>query len=131
MALRSGFIVAYLSFRIGVPLGYDARDNPFDERFAWRMFSPVRVSECRVELWEQLGPTRSRVDPSHDLAPAWVGLMARARLDVIERYAEQRCAGLRARVPRPELRVELQCPRPGGGTYRPFDSGRDLCGEAP
>ena len=130
MVLRSGFIVAYLAFQIGLPLSYYfARDNPFDERFAWRMFSPVRVSECSVRLWEQLGSARASVDPSRELGPAWVGLMQRARVAVIERYAVQRCARLRAQVSRPELYVELQCQGADGGTFRPIDPTRNLCGD--
>ena len=38
--LANIFIVAVIASQIWLPLSYYLGDDPFDERFAWRMFSP-------------------------------------------------------------------------------------------
>ena len=48
----SCFIVAYLFWQLFLPLSYYFRDDKFDERFAWRMFSAFGINQkaCWVDV---------------------------------------------------------------------------------
>lgn len=122
--------MAYLAFQVGLPLRYYASDDAFDERFAWRMFSPIRMIDCQVAFFHEQDGSRTRLNLSRHLADAWVGLMRRSRLAVVERYAEQRCTELRRVDPKAALFVELRCTQPSGAEYFPIPPTRNLC-EAP
>jgi Vitamin K-dependent gamma-carboxylase len=127
---KSGFIAAYLLLQVLLPLRYYLRDDTFDERFAWRMFSPERMVECKVEITQQSRGVRSVVQPRRELAEAWVGLMERARGAVIDAYAAHRCAQLAATDAAPAVYVSLSCAHPAGVLTGGFDPQRNLC-EAP
>jgi hypothetical protein len=46
---RGRFIIAFLAVQLLLPLHYYlVRHDPHDERFAWRMFSPMRMADCAV-----------------------------------------------------------------------------------
>jgi hypothetical protein len=70
------------------PLSYYAGLRPpDDERFAWRMFSAVRVRECRVFVHQGRGARLV-----HGLHGSWVHAMERGRKAVISRYLATQCA---------------------------------------
>jgi hypothetical protein len=81
-ALR-GLVVLLLAGPLSYYAGLRAPD---DERFAWRMFSAVRVRECRV-LVRHGHDTR----PMQGLHGSWVHAMERGREAVITRYLASQC----------------------------------------
>jgi hypothetical protein len=55
------FIAAYLVAQLALPLGYYlGLRPPADERFAWRMFSAVRLDRCDATLTETVRDGSSR-----------------------------------------------------------------------
>lgn len=109
--LRNLIIAAFLALQIGLPLSYYLGDTPHDERFAWRMFSPVRLVTCQVELKD--GATGQRIDPYAEMHVVWFNLMKRGRLPVVEAFAEHWCGDqVAAGRADPDLRVTLSCGAP-------------------
>lgn len=86
---------AWLLFHLLAPLRYyvDAEHDAYDERFAWRMFSAVRVQSCDVSVVEtQFGHGRI-VQLPQSLPLPWISLLERNRPAVVDAYLEHRCAG--------------------------------------
>lgn len=85
---RGRFIVAFLLLQLLLPLSYyTVRRDPHDERFAWRMFSPMRMTQCRLTFMvdkrqEELGTK------FHE---AWIEVAQRGRAVVIEQMAKKLC----------------------------------------
>jgi hypothetical protein len=69
----------------------------YDERFSWRMFSTLRLRDCKVEVTEQVrvaGHAQTRtVNVERDVHVAWLRLLERMRGAVVDAYLERRCAG--------------------------------------
>jgi hypothetical protein len=85
-------IAAILVFQIAMPLSYYVSRRAYDERFSWRMFSTLRLRDCKVEVKEQLESGRTRsVNIERDVHVAWLRLLERMRSAVIEAYLERRC----------------------------------------
>src|SRR5512132_2793013 len=59
---------------------YVARRDPHDERFAWRMFSPMRMADCAVRATLD-GATLPLEREFHE---AWLALARRGRFAVVE-----------------------------------------------
>lgn len=82
-----------------IPLRYYTSSDPFDERFAWRMFSGVRVTRCRSIAFEdgedgrtvRITLTGSSKGPYGTLHPAWERLLERGRPAVIRKFLRSRC----------------------------------------
>lgn len=129
---------AFVALQILVPLSYYAREDRYDERFAWRMFSAIRVGTCDTRASE----TRDRVETPLVLADeihyAWIEHLGRNRRRVIDRFLESRCA--RAGVTRatlvnvchdaegertPDVRYEHRC---GSGTLKTTTADADSGG---
>ncbi len=123
------FIAAVVVFQLLLPVRYYASDDAFDERFAWRMFSPIRVVNCDVRWTE--GVLRTRVEVAKDVHFVWISLMKRARTGVFGAYAKRRCERLRAAGRMPRVYVDLVCHHPDGTPRRPIPPDRDLCGGVP
>jgi hypothetical protein len=87
-------IAGFLLLQLAIPLRYYLGDDIYDERFAWRMFSQVRVQECGAEVTEDgrrltvLG--RDPSDPGILPAP-WQALLSRNRPAVVHRFLSWRC----------------------------------------
>ena len=45
-------LACWLLLHVSVPLSYYLSSDIYDERFAWRMFSAVRVQECSLDARE-------------------------------------------------------------------------------
>ncbi len=74
-----------------VPLRYYFGDDAYDERFAWRMFSAVRVQSCQAEL-KETRDTHDRVIPLMEVLPApWAALLERNRTAVVDAVLRWRC----------------------------------------
>jgi hypothetical protein len=66
---------------------YTRRRDPHDERFAWRMFSPMRMTKCTPHFQIDTAP----IDIETQFHEAWIELAKRGRFVVIERMAAQLC----------------------------------------
>lgn len=85
---RGRFIVLFLTVQMLAPLTYYvARSDPHDERFAWRMFSPMRMTQCRP----QFSLAGERVDLNAKFHEAWIELAGRGRIVVLDAMAGKLC----------------------------------------
>ena len=119
---RGRAIVAFLMLQLVLPLHYYvANRDQHDERFAWRMFSPMRMTKCRA-AWTKDGAAIPMMNEFHE---AWNELVDRGRFRVIEAMGAELCT----RYPRAEIRVTLQCEyldQPGKPRTQSY-GGFDLC----
>lgn len=74
-----------------IPLRYYLGDDPFDERFSWRMFSAVRVYQCQLAAFDDVGGVPTQVPLMREIHVGWVTTMRRNRQAVQERYLRWRC----------------------------------------
>ncbi|MCB9708915.1 MAG: hypothetical protein H6714_09025 [Myxococcales bacterium] len=90
-----------------LPVSYYIMGDRNDERFAWRMFSMVRMERCRPELHEKLSDGNWRVlRHGAFLHPAWVGVVARKRKPVMKALLWHLCE---KRRPALEMRIKVDC----------------------
>lgn len=85
---RGRFILAFVTIQLLLPLHYYLlRHDPHDERFAWRMFSPMRMTRCaaRFSLDGQPVALGARF---HE---AWIQIAERGRHVVLEQMAHELC----------------------------------------
>jgi hypothetical protein len=95
---------------------YLANRDPHDERFAWRMFSPMRMTTCATEL----RVAERRVDLGTEFHEAWIELAQRGRFVVVEAMAARLCA----KHPGQPVTLRMECRylgRPEPQTYGGFD----------
>ncbi|MGE0548390.1 MAG: hypothetical protein AB7O24_25305 [Kofleriaceae bacterium] len=85
---RGRFIAVFFTAQLLLPLHYYlVRSDKHDERFAWRMFSPMRMTTCTASL--QIDGQPARLDAQfHE---AWVSLVARGRGSVIDAIGQRLC----------------------------------------
>ncbi|MAQ17288.1 MAG: hypothetical protein CMN30_21140 [Sandaracinus sp.] len=86
-------IAAFVVFQLVVPLTYYLRADRYDERFAWRMFSAVRLHSCQPVASEEVDGDEERIELGQVIHQAWINTMARNREDVIRAFLERRCEG--------------------------------------
>ncbi|HEY5925530.1 MAG TPA: hypothetical protein VIV11_27785 [Kofleriaceae bacterium] len=85
---RGRFILAFLAVQLVLPLHYYLlRHDPHDERFAWRMFSPMRMSRCSARFSVDKQP----VQLGTQFHEAWIEVANRGRYVVLEGMAEKLC----------------------------------------
>lgn len=121
--MRKAWVLIHIfcAIQIALPLSYYVlRADRHDERFAWRMFSPERMTRCTPVFL--LGEARDRVRAGAVFHEAWLTLAARGRLDVVSAMAGALCA----RNPGQPVRVELTCRTVDGKDER-HGGGWDLC----
>lgn len=81
-----------VAFQVLVPASYYVRGERSDERFAWRMFSAVRVERCKVRASVfDAGGERERIELEHTLHSGWITGLERGRKRVIERFLSRLC----------------------------------------
>jgi hypothetical protein len=91
--LENAFIACFLAFMLGMPLRYYLGGRGFDERFSWRMFSTIRMLDCKAAVEETLAGGGERpVNLGKEVQVAWVGLLERGRELVIDKLLARRCA---------------------------------------
>ena len=99
---RGRFIVAFLAIQLLLPLRYYvAHRDPHDERFAWRMFSPMRMARCQPHFAVDGKP----LELGTVFHEAWVELAERGRFVVVEAMAEHVCK----QHPGSSVTVSLDC----------------------
>jgi hypothetical protein len=85
---RGRFILAFLVVQMLVPLHYYVlRHDPHDERFAWRMFSPMRMTRCSAKFAVDGQP----VQLGSRFHEAWIEVAQRGRHVVLEDMAAKLC----------------------------------------
>jgi len=89
-AIGVGVAVALLA-QIAIPSTYYFSEDRFDERFAWRMFSDVRVYTCRLGAYDVQDGQRTPVRLPSVIHVAWINTMRRSREGVLQRYLTWRC----------------------------------------
>jgi hypothetical protein len=115
---RGRAIATVIAAQLLIPLHYYVlRRDPHDERFAWRMFSPMRMTTCTPRFVRDGAP----VALDREFQRGWVTLAERGRLSVIEAMAAALCA----RKPGVAIVVTVACEQLGepAGTW----GGHDLC----
>lgn len=115
---RGRFIAVFVIAQLALPILYYAgRKDPHDERFAWRMFSPMRMTRCL--------PTAAIDGKPFNLGAefheAWLEIASRGRFVVIEAMGARLCA----EHPKAEVRIGLDCTYIDG-TQRSY-GGYDMC----
>ncbi len=109
-ALVVGGILAALATQIAIPATYYRGEDRFDERFAWRMFSAVRVSRCQLGAFDLDEGRATPVPLGRTIHVAWINTMERGREGVIRRYLGWRCANAEVAG----ARVVNRCTTPEG-----------------
>lgn len=118
-----GWCLAVLvAIQVALPASYYLRsDDPDDERFAWRMFSAIRLRRCEVRAWDEVAEGQRPVNLATALHASWQRLLDRGRRSVIEHFLERRCdEGSRGAV------LERSCTAPSGAQL-PVESYRYDC----
>jgi len=82
-------IMAVVVSQLLLPLHYyTARRDPHDERFAWRMFSPMRMTDCAVRATLDGAP----LPLDREFHEAWLAIARRGRFAVVEEMGARLCA---------------------------------------
>ena len=116
---RGRLIVAVVLSQLLIPLHYyTARRDPHDERFAWRMFSPMRMAQCTPDV---------RIDGKKfelggEFHEAWIETAKRGRFRVVEQMGARLCK----KNPGAEVTIRLTCKYLGQQDPTTY-GGFDLC----
>jgi len=115
----NAFIVISLALQVLIPISYHLRAAPADERFAWRMYSSVRLRTCGVTVREQVpapGATTSwtRVNLDRTLHLGWQSALRQDVASVVEKLLRSRCNLGASRV-----RMDRSCRSPSGVSFPP------------
>lgn len=111
-------ILLVVASQLLLPLHYYvARRDRHDERFAWRMFSPMRMTRCTPAFTIDSKP----VTLETQFHEAWIEIAKRGRFNVIEEMAAQLCA----KNPGSAVHVVVECQYVG----KPKETwgGYDMC----
>lgn len=97
MAVGRSYVWLWLlvALQVAIPASYYLSDSDRDdERFAWRMFSGVRMKRCAVSAREQRHEGNlSPVPVRGALHGSWIHALERGRRRVIEQFLRSRCLG--------------------------------------
>jgi len=124
---RHALIALFLCVQIGAPLSYYIGSRRYDERFAWRMFSPIRMVRCNVRFVGVKSGRSGRLRMSREVSQTWTAWMQRGNRRVVRGFARHWCDENHAASPR--LTVDLTCPLPNGTLDRPIPVEQDLCAD--
>lgn len=95
--MRARLSPAWLWLLVGLQIAipgsyYLVRDDRDDERFAWRMFSSVRLKRCEVVASDRAADGSERpIDLASTLHASWIRSLERGRRRVIEHFLATRC----------------------------------------
>lgn len=118
------FVHVFVAVQLAVPLTYYvARDDRFDERFAWRMFSAERMAQCRPVF--RVGDDPQPAKLGKTFHEAWVTIAQRGRQDVVDAMARRLCAD----NPGEPVKLEMTCQLVSGERVQKSAGLWDLCHE--
>lgn len=103
-----------VALQVAIPASYYLRADRDDERFAWRMFSAVRLRRCEVRAHDVKRGERHQVELPRVLHASWIRSLERGRASVIERFLAARCA-----AGADEAQLERSCREPSGAALAP------------
>ena len=124
MSRRSAliFVHVFVALQLVLPLTYYvAREDRFDERFAWRMFSAERMARCNPVF--RVGDSPRPEPLGETFHEAWVTIAQRGRKDVVDAMARRLCAD----HPDQQVKLEMTCQLPGGAKVQTSNGLWDLC----
>jgi len=99
---RGRFILVFVVSQLLLPLHYYVgRRDPHDERFAWRMFSPMRMTKCQPTVTIDGTP----LVLGSEFHEAWLELAGRGRFVVVEAMGAKLCR----EHPGADVEVSLDC----------------------
>jgi len=104
-------VLAFLGLQFGAPLHYYASDRVYDERFAWRMFSPIRMVRCQPRVLDHASDPPAEVKLSSEVAAPWISWMKRGHARVLRAAGRSMCED---RGPGARLTADLRCQLPDG-----------------
>jgi len=122
-----GLVLGFLALQLGAPISYYLQDDTYDERFAWRMFSPTRMVKCQVALTDRTDGAATPVNLKAELPDVWRTWLSRGHVRVVRAFGTWRCDDARARGEDPHLTGTLTCARPDGTVDVLLDPTEDLC----
>lgn len=125
--MRLVLVHAFLIAQILAPASYYLwRDDPRDERFAWRMFSSMRFDACSIRFFA--GEDQEPFDARAEMSPLLFAQMREGRQSLIQQYVGARCARMQRAGEPADVRVQLTCRRLGDTTLQKHLSrDRNLC----
>jgi hypothetical protein len=91
-AVGLAIVGIWIALNVVTPLSYYLSGDVYDERFAWRMFSAVRVQECSLDARETVAGSERPIALQSVLPAPWVSLLQRDRPQVVTRFLTWRCA---------------------------------------
>ena len=91
--LEDAFIAFFLVFQLALPISHYVGLRATDDRFAWRMYSSVRLQRCRAAIEERRfgAPSGHRVDADREIGIGWRAALDGFNRPVVRRYLERRC----------------------------------------
>lgn len=116
---RLVFALAFVAVQALLPLRYYLGSDRYDERFAWRMFSPIRMVQCSAEV-ELDG---ERLELGAVFHSAWLALIERGRLDVTAAAVRRICR----LNPGRRVSLEYTCRESDGAERRLVTPDQDAC----
>jgi hypothetical protein len=117
------FVHVFVAVQLLLPLTYYVvREDPFDERFAWRMFSAERMAQGRPRF--RVGDSPRPEPLGATFHEAWVTIAQRGRQDVLDAMARRLCAD----NPGKPVKLEMTCQLVGGARVQRSAGLWDLCG---
>jgi hypothetical protein len=125
------FIGAYVVLQVALPLSYYLGLRPrTDERFAWRMFSTVRLDRCEVGLSETIRDDVSNsphpIPLPATLQVGWLTQLTRKQPHVVDRFLAYTCKDDHVI----EAKLVWRCVA-HDGTREPPDTAFRLCRSSP
>jgi len=117
---RGRLIVVVVISQLLIPLRYYvANRDPHDERFAWRMFSPMRMVDCTPDMRVD----GKKLELGGEFHEAWIAIAKRGRFVVVEAMAAKLCR----KQPGAKVTVNLVCKYQGREDQPETYGGFDLC----
>lgn len=100
----------YVVVQLALPAAYYLRRDPHDERFSWRMFSPMRMTTCQPVARVEGRP----VALAENFHEAWIELARRGRRSVLDEMGRALCR----KHPGAAVTLEVSCEYQGGATVK-------------
>jgi hypothetical protein len=125
---RNIAILAFLAIQFALPISYYLTRDRFDERFAWRMFSPIRMVRCQVSFFAAVNDSpQQQLSINTELSQPWSNWMRRGHTKIVRAFADYYCTKQDSADQKIELFVDLTCRLPDKTIHQPISRYEDLC----